>query len=586
MINRILDDFQSKRAFKFKEVKAFYEYQPEVSPNRVLKKPEDELLASILENHPDLIVDFHEHDSLLEIVPDHDLTEEEKLQAWHEWESDKQLKEKVQKDNMQKMFLNGVGLGLKTNLTATNAANVQSFATATSQAHLRTRLDESGPTANKATTPTFSSGGQQTPGTSLLNPNQKKSKSIEVGSPAGNNQEGFLLNLLKTPLVTSTTSRNPQTVPRSASNPFGSRTSPKATVAAAAAAQHPLLDKLSPSKLHQTQRTYSSFRPQQTSTNTTEYFSPNHNQQAPFANVAQPSASHQPQANTSQQPSKTANPIPSAANDQTCFSKRDPRLQQHANPNANPNANSAANSAANSSFGTPPPPKNARVNRPLFHPNFHPQSAGQPINQQNINQTQFMPQFVNTNIPNVRMAYGVPPFVGGQPGPNAQMNANRPASAQPNVNFGRPTNVPPNTSRTRNVHSNVNAGGSTNVPTNGPPNAGANRPMNPLNFQRPTILIQVVNDPKEIEEKALSNIKTLFKNYEKTCAPTTGIDLVMILSDRLKNIQVRARQLERQPDSPQKLRESFIIKAEKRLIDVGFTLFLNNSIIFDQFDCS
>lgn len=47
------------------------------------------MLAELLTNHKDLIVQYHEHDSLLENKVEEELSEEERKTAWEEYEQEK-----------------------------------------------------------------------------------------------------------------------------------------------------------------------------------------------------------------------------------------------------------------------------------------------------------------------------------------------------------------------------------------------------------------------------------------------------------------------------------------------------------------
>lgn len=46
-------------------------------------------MAELLKEYKDIILSYHEHDSLLENIVDEDLTEEEKKQAWSDYENEK-----------------------------------------------------------------------------------------------------------------------------------------------------------------------------------------------------------------------------------------------------------------------------------------------------------------------------------------------------------------------------------------------------------------------------------------------------------------------------------------------------------------
>lgn len=49
-------------------------------------------MAEMLKKFKNIIISYHEHDSLLENIVDEELTEEERLQAWEEYENDKKPK--------------------------------------------------------------------------------------------------------------------------------------------------------------------------------------------------------------------------------------------------------------------------------------------------------------------------------------------------------------------------------------------------------------------------------------------------------------------------------------------------------------
>ena len=67
--------------------------------------PDDNLLAELLNKHQNLIVDFLEHNSLLEHVVDYDLTEKEKKKAWFEWKTKKQ-NERIANEKLNNNLVN------------------------------------------------------------------------------------------------------------------------------------------------------------------------------------------------------------------------------------------------------------------------------------------------------------------------------------------------------------------------------------------------------------------------------------------------------------------------------------------------
>lgn len=49
-------------------------------------------MAELLKEYKNIILSYHEHDSLLENVVDEELTEEERIHAWEEYENEKNKK--------------------------------------------------------------------------------------------------------------------------------------------------------------------------------------------------------------------------------------------------------------------------------------------------------------------------------------------------------------------------------------------------------------------------------------------------------------------------------------------------------------
>ncbi|KAK4336683.1 hypothetical protein RND71_044109 [Anisodus tanguticus] len=89
---RVVDDQNPERNFTSKELDLFYDYDPDVERDyQIPKLPEDYVLANVLNKFGKKIVSYHEHDSLLENEKQNDLSEEEKILAWKEFESDNNL---------------------------------------------------------------------------------------------------------------------------------------------------------------------------------------------------------------------------------------------------------------------------------------------------------------------------------------------------------------------------------------------------------------------------------------------------------------------------------------------------------------
>ena len=89
--HRVVDEQQIQRHFKSSEISELYTFNHDIDENRPLPNlPKDNLLADIFLGHKDLIVNYHEHDSLLENRPEEGLSEEERKAAWAEYETEKE----------------------------------------------------------------------------------------------------------------------------------------------------------------------------------------------------------------------------------------------------------------------------------------------------------------------------------------------------------------------------------------------------------------------------------------------------------------------------------------------------------------
>ncbi|KAF5400000.1 hypothetical protein PHET_06557 [Paragonimus heterotremus] len=94
---RVIDEQQIDRHFTNADLQALYTFDPDVwDPVETAKRPtpklpKDRLLADILSEFPHLVVNYHDHDSLLEHRQDEGLTEAERQEAWREYEEEKTL---------------------------------------------------------------------------------------------------------------------------------------------------------------------------------------------------------------------------------------------------------------------------------------------------------------------------------------------------------------------------------------------------------------------------------------------------------------------------------------------------------------
>ncbi|XP_065088172.1 transcriptional regulator ATRX-like [Ochlerotatus camptorhynchus] len=118
---RVVDEQQIDRHYSFSELAELYNLSKladQVRETPIL--PADDLLASLLRNHPDCAFKYHEHDSLLENKPEQDLSEEDKREAWAAYEREIQNNEKptypggmgMLPNFMSSMFPGGPGAGI------------------------------------------------------------------------------------------------------------------------------------------------------------------------------------------------------------------------------------------------------------------------------------------------------------------------------------------------------------------------------------------------------------------------------------------------------------------------------------------
>nr|XP_027197711.1 transcriptional regulator ATRX homolog [Dermatophagoides pteronyssinus] len=113
MALRVIDEHQIARYFKQSELCELYTFIPEppesayrVPPVEVGKS--DLLICDLYRKHKDLIVSFHQHDSLLENRPEENLTEEERRAAWDEFESEIVPKNIIPTNALNPLMMNGL----------------------------------------------------------------------------------------------------------------------------------------------------------------------------------------------------------------------------------------------------------------------------------------------------------------------------------------------------------------------------------------------------------------------------------------------------------------------------------------------
>lgn len=69
--------------------------KPDYKERPIPMRPNDNILASLLHNYPDMVYKYHEHDSLLEQNTEQGLSDEEKKEAWASYENDVSMKSKI-----------------------------------------------------------------------------------------------------------------------------------------------------------------------------------------------------------------------------------------------------------------------------------------------------------------------------------------------------------------------------------------------------------------------------------------------------------------------------------------------------------
>ena len=82
---RVIDEHQLDRHFTSAELAQLYSFEPDFDTDIVHDIPDDELLKSLLVECKRWIVEYQEHDSLLENILDEGLSKKESLLAWTEW---------------------------------------------------------------------------------------------------------------------------------------------------------------------------------------------------------------------------------------------------------------------------------------------------------------------------------------------------------------------------------------------------------------------------------------------------------------------------------------------------------------------
>ena len=102
---RVVDEQQIERHYSNNDLAELYQFESYEGKSMTLALPKDRLLAEIFLKYKDLVYTYHEHDSLLENKEEEELDEEERKQAWLEYEEEKQGKRQM----MNNMVYNNYG---------------------------------------------------------------------------------------------------------------------------------------------------------------------------------------------------------------------------------------------------------------------------------------------------------------------------------------------------------------------------------------------------------------------------------------------------------------------------------------------
>nr|CAD35753.1 X-linked nuclear protein [Dugesia japonica] len=90
---RVVDEQQISRYFTEEDLRSLYKFEPDLyDPEKVRETPilpKDRFLAELIQELPQFIHGYHEHDSLLQNKTDEELTETERQDAWKEFEEEK-----------------------------------------------------------------------------------------------------------------------------------------------------------------------------------------------------------------------------------------------------------------------------------------------------------------------------------------------------------------------------------------------------------------------------------------------------------------------------------------------------------------
>ncbi|XP_043599240.1 transcriptional regulator ATRX homolog isoform X1 [Bombus pyrosoma] len=89
---RVVDEQQIERHYSNQNLNELYTFERNNGEKPTLNLPKDRLLAEIFLKYKNFVENYHEHDSLLENKAEEELNEEERKQAWLEYEEEKKGK--------------------------------------------------------------------------------------------------------------------------------------------------------------------------------------------------------------------------------------------------------------------------------------------------------------------------------------------------------------------------------------------------------------------------------------------------------------------------------------------------------------
>ncbi|XP_058631669.1 transcriptional regulator ATRX-like isoform X3 [Onychostoma macrolepis] len=124
---------QIQRHFTHSQLNELYRFQPDLRPSKHTETPVDDLLAQMLQSCGQLIVSYHEHNSLLDHREEEELSEEERRAAWDEYRAEK----KASVQNSNELIPRNANQALQQPLASQNFAYTTKGVPSTTSLHVK-----------------------------------------------------------------------------------------------------------------------------------------------------------------------------------------------------------------------------------------------------------------------------------------------------------------------------------------------------------------------------------------------------------------------------------------------------------------